>query len=97
MSEDAPPQLSLAEARNMPGDELTRALRNGQLRELLAGRDPGTEPEPDFTPPGDADQGARGHRYATRRDWLRSLPPERVRQMLRDGDLDDVLRRGDQW
>lgn len=38
-------QLSAAEVKNMPADEVAKALRGGRLDDLIAGRDPGRPSE----------------------------------------------------
>ena len=86
------PQLTKAELGNMPEDAIAQALKAGQFDELLAGRGPGAEPPPAFEPPEGADQGARGKRYATPGEWLRSLPPDEVVRLLHEGLLDPLLR-----
>lgn len=82
-------QLSLAEVRQMPADEIRQAVREGRCDETLAGRDPGAEPRARFTPPGADD----GESYASAGEWLRSLPADELRRLLRERELDDLLAR----
>jgi hypothetical protein len=83
-----PIQRSLAEVRQMPSGEISRALRAGELDELMAGRDPGGSATDEFAvflaghiggPPATADQGARGDPplgQITDPSVLRGMTPE---------------------
>jgi hypothetical protein len=81
-------QLTLAEVQQMPAEAIRDALSEGRCDDLLAGRDPGAEQPPLLTPPG----AQNGESYASAGDWLRTLPPDLVRRMVRDSELDDLLR-----
>jgi hypothetical protein len=86
-------QISGAELRNMPPEEIANARREGKLSELLAGRDPGRYEQESFKPPEGVDQGARGKSYGSAREWLRSLLPEQVAELRKAGKLDEILGR----
>lgn len=85
-------QISAAELKNMPPEEISKAYDEGRLSELMAGRDPGREPS-EFVPPDDAaDQGARGRKFRSKGDWVRSLPPDEIVRRYDSGELDDYMR-----
>jgi hypothetical protein len=90
MSEGVTDQVSGAELRNMPPEEIAKARREGRLRALLAGKDPGRY-EQSFTPPAGIEQGARGKTYRSAREWLRSLSPEQIVELRKAGQLDEIL------
>jgi hypothetical protein len=86
-------QVSGAELANMPPEAIVKARREGKLRELLAGRDPGRREEQGFKPPEGIDQGARGKRssYSSERAWLRDLSPDQIVELRKAGSLDGIL------
>lgn len=75
----------------MPAREVTRALKAGELDDLLAGHDPGAPLKDEPLARDSVELGARGQ-LLTRREELRRMSPERVREELRAGRLDDLLR-----
>lgn len=98
---EQPEQMSRADLLELSPSGVRDALREGRLDDLLAGRDVGAvahavvedeqEPPP---PPGDADLGARGGAPIgqVRRADLLGMTPEAVRDALRTGELDALLR-----
>jgi hypothetical protein len=84
-------QVSAAELRQMPPEEIAEARREGRLRDLLAGRDPGRYEQESFKPPEGIDQGARGKSYSSARQWLRDLSPDQIVELREAGQLDEIL------
>jgi hypothetical protein len=84
-------QISGAELRQMPPQEIAKARREGKLRDLLAGKNPARYEPESFKPPEGADQGARGKSYGSAREWLRSLSPEQIAELRKAGSLDGIL------
>lgn len=98
-----PEQVSGAEVRNMPPEEISRALRDGELEDYLAGRDPGV-PEPiarasdtsvTDPPANAADQGAMGEQaetgQITDRGQLAKMSAEQIVAARRSGRLNHLL------
>ena len=90
-------QLTQVEVSQMTPDEISRALRAGELAELLGAEVEGDEQEPEPAPPGSADLGARAPSgmLGDIRDAaeLRGMTPEQIEVAHRAGRLDDLLGR----
>jgi hypothetical protein len=96
MSEEEKTQLPGWLLADMTPAQIVQARKEGRLNDLLAGNDPGVEPEP-FTPPNPdpADQGARGPTFRSPREWVASLTPDAIVRLRKSGHLDFLLRGED--
>ncbi|MGH2450818.1 MAG: hypothetical protein ACRDGE_06045 [Candidatus Limnocylindria bacterium] len=79
-------QISAEQLKTMSPDAIVKARKEGRLQDVLAGEPPTPEP-----PQASADQGARGPRYASERERLRSMSPREIVEERKRGDLDGQL------
>lgn len=84
---DGDGQISRAELRTMSADAVLQAQKDGRFSDLLAGRAGKEPPRPGI------DERRRGDCMVVRRH-LQSLPPGRIVEMRKTGELDELLAHG---
>lgn len=72
-------------------DEVQAAIDAGELDEFLVAHEAKQAAAETKTPPGDADQGARGTLVVGTREWLEKASAEEINVALKEGRLDDLL------